>query len=83
MTTRSYTDLPDEYFEQYFETYRELCSKTLRIWGTLYIGQFGQGIALSSLFDALTGRPLIGLVTALNRWADENFDMAQRKKESR
>src|SRR5262245_36699530 len=65
MTTRSYAELPDEYFEQYVETYRELCSKTLRLWGTLFIGLIGQGIALSSLFDALTGRPLGWLVTAV------------------
>lgn len=65
MTTRSYTELPDEYFEQYFETYRELCSKTLRLWGTLFIALIGQGVALSYLFDTLTGRPLMWLVTAV------------------
>jgi hypothetical protein len=65
MTNRSYADLPDEYFEQYVETYRELCSKTLRIWGTLFIAAFGQGVALSSLFDALTDRQFIWLATSV------------------
>jgi len=59
MTARSYAELPDEYFERYLETYRELCSKTLRVWGTLFAGLLGQGIALSSLSDALTDRALM------------------------
>jgi hypothetical protein len=65
MTTRSYAELPDEYFERYVETYRELCSKTIRVWGSLFVGLFGQGFALSSLFDALTDRALMWPVTVV------------------
>jgi hypothetical protein len=65
MTTRSYAELPDEYFEQYVETYRSLCSKTPRLWVTLFIGVFGQGAVLLSLFDVLTGHTLTWLVATV------------------
>ena len=65
MNTRSYSELPDEYFERYFETYRELCSKTLRVWLTLLLGVVGQGFALSSLFEVVIGHRLLWLATAM------------------
>jgi hypothetical protein len=65
MSTRSYAELPDEYFERYFEIYRELCSKTLRVWLTFFLGCLGQGFALSSLFEVLTGRRLLWLAVAI------------------
>ena len=63
--TRSYADLPDEYFERYFETYRELCSRTPRVWLTLFLGLVAQKVALSFLFEALAGHPLMWLTTAI------------------
>jgi hypothetical protein len=63
MSTRSYAELPDEYFERYFETYRELCSKGLGL--RLLLGFGAQVVALSSLFEVFLGRPLMGLVIAV------------------
>ena len=65
MSTRTYDELPDEFFERSFDTYRELCSKTPRVWFTLLVGVLGQGFAWASLFEVLLGRPLIWLATAL------------------
>jgi len=65
MSSRSDAKFSDEYFEQCFEIYRELCSKTPRVWLTFFLGTVGQGFALSSLFEVLTGRPLRWLATPI------------------
>jgi len=58
MDTRRYAGVSEEYFSRYVETYRDLCSKPLRIYISLLIGGFAQAVDYASFFDALVGRPL-------------------------
>ena len=56
---------PIEYAERSFQTYRELCSKTLRVYLTLFVAVLGQTAAVSWLFEVLTGRWRLWLALAM------------------
>ena len=67
MDTRRYAGVSEEYFSRYVETYRDLCSKSWRIYIPLAIGGVAQAVDYASFFDALVGRPLrpVALLTGL------------------
>ncbi len=58
MDAHTYAGLSETQLERYLSSYRELCSKSWRIYAPLFVALFGQFGLYATLFKALGGRPL-------------------------